>query len=344
MDSPRSTPSPRPAQASAPGKLILCGEHAVVYGCPAIALALQDVRAYARITPGQAGSGVVIRAPDLRRAWSVDEQPDDPLSTLVRATLQRLQQDADFVDLTIVLTSDIPIASGMGSGAAVATALVRALADCCGRTLAPAEVSELVYRSEQRYHGTPSGVDNTVIAYERAIWFVRQKVDGRNPLTSELRVLNPLIEPVEIATPLTVLVGDTGIRSETRLPVGEVRRRWQADPARYEALFAEVGPLVHRMRAALAIGDVATLGTLLNANQTLLEQIGVSSPELEHLIGAARRAGALGAKLSGGGWGGVMIALIHPDQCTAVATALLQAGAVRVLQTVVPVAIIEDDG
>lgn len=312
--------------ASAPGKLILCGEHAVVYGRPAIALPLPDIRAHAQITPGLPGSGVQFRAPDLERAWYAHELPDDPLSELARATVRWL--DTPTPDLMITLTSTIPIASGMGSGAAVATALVRALTAHLGYSLPPADVSALVYASEQRYHGTPSGIDNTVIAYEQALWFTRRMApDGQLPLAA--------VEPVTIAQPLTLVVGDTGVRSETRLPVGEVRRRWQAEPDRYTVLFDQVGALVHQIRAALAAGDNLALGTLLNANQALLEQIGVSSPELERLVATARAAGALGAKLSGGGWGGVMLALTDSASRASVSAALQRAGATRVLETVI---------
>lgn len=305
--------------ASAPGKLILCGEHAVVYARPAIALPLTGIRATATVADGPPGSGLRLFAPDLERAWSAADAPTDPLCELAQTLLHRLAAPA--ADLSITLTSAIPIASGMGSGAAIATALVRAVAAHLGRTLPPADISSLVYASEERYHGTPSGIDNTVIAYDQAIWFQRRNAAP------------PLIEPIAVAAPLTLIVADTGVRCETRLPVGEVRRRWQADPVRYEALFDAVGALVQQARSALAAGAVAALGPLLNANQTLLEQIGVSSPELERLVAVARSAGALGAKLSGGGWGGVMLALVDEAVRAPVAEALRQAGAARVLET-----------
>ena len=144
----------------------------------------------------------------------------------------------------------------MGSGAAVATAIARALAAHLGRQLTPSEISPLVYASEQRFHGTPSGIDNTVIAYEQPIWFQRTEIrDWRSgsgdasPQSPISDLQPPLIEPITIASPFTLLIGETGVRSATRLPVGEVRRRWQADPARYEALFDQVGAIVMQARA-----------------------------------------------------------------------------------------------
>lgn len=301
--------------ASAPAKLILCGEHAVVYGQPAIALPLHDLRATATVAAAPAGSGITLAIPDLSPEPIRD--PTHPLLELVHATLDHLHLPPG--DLHLTVQSAIPVASGMGSGAAVGTALVRALADWAGVLLPPAAVSRLVYQSEQRFHGTPSGIDNAVIAHEQAIWYVRQQPA-------------PLIEPLPLAVPLSLVVGDTGIRSETRLPVGAVRLGWQAEPARYEALFAAVGDTVRQIRAALSGGDAGMLGDLLNQNQQLLEQIGVSSPELEYLIGAARAAGARGAKLSGGGWGGIMLALANdPTHAHQIAAALTAAGATRAL-------------
>jgi mevalonate kinase len=326
------TPSGR-SSASAPAKLILCGEHAVVYGRPAIALPLAGIRAHVEVADGRPGSGIVVHARDLRRRWRVADDPHGPLSQVITSVLEEVTRSPDHPitrspDLRITITSAIPIASGMGSGAAVATALVRALAAHLGRQLAPAEISALVYASEQRFHGTPSGIDNTVVAYEQPIAFQRLNVQ-----TFERS--NVSIEPIIIAAPFTLLIGDSGVRSATRLPVGEVRKRWQAEPERYEALFDQIAALVSQARAALAQGDTAALGALLSRNHALLQQLGVSSPELDALVAAAQSAGALGAKLSGAGWGGVILALAAPETRALVAAALEQAGAKRVIETAV---------
>jgi mevalonate kinase len=314
------------SRASAPAKLILCGEHAVVYHRPAIALPLESIRALAQVSEGPPDSGIHIVAPDMQREWSASNSADDPLGELVFSTLRHL--GAPLTDLRITLASDIPIAGGMGSGAAVATAIVRALAAYIGCVLPHADVSALVYSCEQRYHGTPSGIDNTVIAYEQPILFKRQ-----HPPTPDGELPPPIIERISIATPFTLIIGDTGKRSETHQPVGEVRRRWQNDPDSYEPIFDQVGDIVQQARAALEAGSIADLGPLLNQNQALLETMGVSSPELEHLVKAARAAGALGAKLSGAGWGGIMLALADSHTRAPVAKALRHAGAARVLET-----------
>lgn len=336
-------------EASAPGKVILCGEHAVVYGKPAIALPLPDVRATAHVRAAPAGSGITLLLPDVNEQWSIAAATDHPLATLIQQTLETLLIIQP-PDLTITLRSAIPIASGMGSGAALGAALVKALAAHLGAPLSPAKVARLVYESERYFHGTPSGIDNTVVSYQQAIWFVRNLGDGPHApddpnrsaaLTPSAGVhrVSSVIEPVSIARPFTLIIGDTGVRAPTHVTVGGVRECRQREPGRYSALFDAVEQAVLRVRHGLATGDLHAVGAALTANQALLVEIGVSSPELERLVAAALAAGATGAKLSGGGGGGIMLALV-PDQNTAgqpaaVAQALLDAGAVRVLHTCV---------
>jgi mevalonate kinase len=313
--------------ASAPGKVILCGEHAVVYGYPAIALPLPDVRAQAVVESAPPGSGTHLDLPDLGESRSLAAAPNDPLATLIRLTAQELGA-GDSLDLRVTLRSAIPIASGMGSGAALGAALVKAVAAHLGRSLDPGTVSRLVYESERFYHGTPSGIDNTVVSYEQAISFVRGREENgvRRP---------PTIEPLRIAAPFALVIGDTGVRAPTHIMVGALRQRWQQDRSRFDRLFNEIGQLVGMIRQDLASGDLQSLGAALSQNHALLREIGVSAPELEGLIEAALAAGALGAKLSGAGGGGIMLALVEVEQQALVARSLLETGAARVIQTVV---------
>ncbi|MBN1180453.1 MAG: mevalonate kinase [Anaerolineae bacterium] len=302
--------------ASAPGKAILLGEHAVVYGQPAIAVPVNQVRATARVVPERRGSGLTVDARDIGRRVPFDAaSPDDPLGAAVRHTLAHLNRPAP--DVTIVVSSTIPIASGLGSGAAVSTAIVRALARFLGVELDPAAVSRLVYEVEKLHHGTPSGIDNTVIAYEQPVYFVRDR----------------LLETFHPGAPFRLLVADSGAPSHTREVVAAVRAGWQADPQHFEHLFTQVGQRVEAARAALDAGDVPALGPLMDQNHALLVQMGVSSPPLERLVEAARRAGAAGAKLSGAGRGGNIIALVDAHSAAPVQAALLAAGARQVLHT-----------
>lgn len=313
--------------ASAPGKVILVGEHAVVYNRPAIAVPVWERVARATVQPAPSGSGCSIVAYDLKRSIQLANAPkDDAMAVVLRATLAELGLPAN-PDWQIELTSEIPIASGLGSGAALNAAMVRAIHAQVGLTPGPAQVSRLVYLGEQIYHGTPSGIDNTVVAYGQPVWFVR----GTAPT-----VFHP-------TQPFTLVIADSGIASPTHETVGGVRQRHAADPARYERWFDAIGELVWETRRVIegtaencsAKGHNAALGSIFNRNHALLQQIGVSTPLLDQLVDAACNAGALGAKLSGGGGGGNIIAVIENEKATQVVSALENAGAVRVVVTTV---------
>lgn len=312
-----------PVSAQAAAKLIIAGEHAVVYRRPALAVPLPDICATVHIAAASHGHGCVVYSPDLpqRVQLGVDR---DAILDLVADIIAAWHVPVPDVDITI--TSAIPIASGMGSGAAVATAMVRALAEWYQHPLVPDDLATLVYKSEQRLHGTPSGIDNTVIAYDRAISFCR-----RAPLPDGT-AQPPLIAPLSIAHPFTLVVGDSGERSPTHLAVAGVRQRRDADTPRYDALFDAIAAVTIVAQHALAHGDIALLGAACTQNHTLLRAIGVSTPLLDTLVHAAIAAGAYGAKLSGAGVGGVMFAITPPSAITAVHNALVQAGAQRVLQ------------
>ena len=310
-------------EATAPGKIILFGEHAVVYGRPAIAVPLSQVRATAVIQSSRS-KGVQLHAPDLGVDTSLEDAgPEDAIAMAVRQV-----QDAAGLDqlphMTITVTSEIPIASGLGSGASITAATVRALAGYLDLAqLATDEwVSRLTYEVEKVHHGTPSGIDNTVVAYEQPVYFVR-----RQPLN--------LIETFEIAEPLRLLVADTGVSSSTKTVVTDVRRSWQAAPRRFELIFDGCGHIAVAARAAIESGNQLEIGRLMTRNQALLVEMTVSSPELNHLVEVSMGAGALGAKLSGGGRGGNMIALVTCETEEAVHNALSLAGARSILRNVI---------
>jgi mevalonate kinase len=312
--------SARAVTANAPGKVILFGEHAVVYGQPAIAVPVHQVQASALIEPAESEAGFTLVADDLNQVIQLTGAPEsDPLAATVRLTLHHLS--ASPPDATLTIWSTIPIASGLGSGAAVSTAIVRALAAYLGRELAPGIVSDLVLEIEKLHHGTPSGIDNTVVAYAKPVFFVQ----GQAPQT------------FGVGTSLNLVIADTGAPSPTRVAVAHVRQGWERDRHRYERLFGQIGGIAREARVLIGLGDCATsLGKLMTRNQKLLCELGVSSAGLDRLVGAAHEAGALGAKLSGAGRGGNVIALVSPAAEEDVAKAIRAAGALRVITTVVP--------
>jgi mevalonate kinase len=303
--------------ACAPGKAILFGEHAVVYERPAIAVPVTQVQAKATILADPLGleGRVHVQSPEIQLDSDLADLPaDDPIALAIQGVKQALSAD-HLPALRLKISSTIPVAAGLGSGAAVSVAILRALSAFLGHPLPDETVSALAFEIEKKHHGTPSGIDNTVITYTRPIYFVRG-------------------QPFEILQPaeaFTLVIADSGVRSPTRVAVGDVRQAWEADPYRYEALFDAIGQVAQQARRVITRGPVLALGPLMSENQRLLAQIGVSSAELDFLIETALQAGAAGAKLSGGGRGGNMIALATAENADKISTALSTAGAKRVI-------------
>lgn len=304
----------------APGKIILFGEHAVVYGQPAIAIPLLDVNATTRVTPiFNAESGKVrVRASAVGLDDLLDNLPEDnPLAAAIRITLKEITPNHTPA-FEIQIDSNIPISAGMGSGTAVTVAIIRALSAFLGRPLPDEKISELAYEVEKLHHGTPSGIDNTVVTYQKPVYFQRDEP----------------IQTLSISRPTHWVIADSGEKTPTRDTVAAVRALYDESMTVYEEIFAEIGSIVHLARQALVVGNLPFLGQLLDKNQQFLQDLQVSSPTLEKLITAARDAGATGAKLSGGGRGGNVIALVAPERSRQVEDALLLAGAVRVMPTI----------
>jgi mevalonate kinase len=245
---------------------------------------------------------------------------DDPLRVTVLNTLANLGVELGTLRrrLTVSIHSSIPVASGLGSGAAVAAAVARALGLHLGQSLDAGIVSAIAYETERLHHGTPSGIDNTVVSFGEPVYYK----------------MGCPIETFAVKRPFCIAVADTGEPSLTKETVADVRGAWERSPAEYERIFDQIGSLADAARDAIEYGTVHDrLGALMAENQRLLRRLGVSSPELEALILAALDAGAQGAKLSGGGRGGNMIALVDADSVDRVQRALLDAGARRVILT-----------
>lgn len=307
--------------ATASGKIILFGEHSVVYGQPAIAVPVDIVQARAVVVaaPRSPTGAVHLIAADIGLdALLADLPADHPLALAI--TLTSLQLNIPRLPaMEIRITSTIPVAAGFGSSAATSIALIRALAAFAGQRLSHAVVSDLAYQVERRHHGNPSGIDNTVITYGQPVYFVRGQP----------------FEPLEPAQPLMLVIGDSGVQSSTAGVVADVRRLYETQPERTLAAFQSMGELARQARALIEAGQVNELGTLMNRNHTLLRGLTISSPDLDRLVDAALAAGALGAKLSGGGRGGNMIALVTESSAGAVETAIRSAGTARTWVTTV---------
>lgn len=305
--------------ADAPGKIILFGEHAVVYHRPAIAVPVNQARAKVTVQAeikAPAGS-VAIEAPDIQLACTLDQlSADHPIGLAIRNVFRELQIVRPPA-MRIHITSTIPIAAGMGSGAAITVAITRALSIFLGAPLPDETASSLAYEVDRLHHGTPSGIDNTVITFGRPVYYIK----------------NQPPQLLSIGKPMTLVIADTGIQKLTTIVVSGVRERWEKETDRYERLFDQIGAVANQARKILEKGNPDHIGPLMDENQALLEQIGVSSVELETLVAAARKAGALGAKLSGAGAGGNMIALAAPEKAQTIASQLIAAGAVRTIIT-----------
>jgi hydroxymethylglutaryl-CoA reductase len=314
----RKVSQPESAErSSACGKVILLGEHAVVYGRPAIALPIPlAVEAVVR----KGGSGINLVIPRWGLEQKVKSSNAQGVSGMLHSLLVALGL-AD-ADMTIEVIPHVPRAMGLGGSSALAVAIIRALDHAFHLGLDDATINAHAYECEKVAHGTPSGIDNTIATYGTPLLF--QRADAATPAAGQ-RAGEPVIEPLQIGAPIPLVVGITGKESLTANTVARVRQIHDAHPARYDAIFDQIATLTRSGVGALREGNLQELGELMNLCQGYLNALQVSTPELEELIHIARAQGALGAKLTGGGGGGSMIALC-PDRQAEVAAAIEQAG------------------
>jgi mevalonate kinase len=280
---------PRSGVGRACGKVILLGEHAVVYGVPAIAVGIdRGARAHA----------VAIEAGPSRlhvRGWNVDVDERDPTHDLSRAFRSLLEIVRGSVPslpaMQVDVEADLPPGGGLGCSAAMGVAIARALDPLVSDSL----LQDRAMAWERVFHGNPSGVDAAVAAHGGCVFFRRGE---------------PL-EPVRPRGTLHLCIGSTGTTSSTKTMVDGVARLRARQPNVVETSFEAVRSLVHGARQAILAGDRFALGRLMDLNQTLLGAMFVSTPDIERMCAVARGAGALGAKLTGAGGGGSVVALVQ---------------------------------
>ena len=290
------------AVGHAGGKVILLGEHAVVHGSPAIAIGLADKTSVsARFAKGPTALAV---APWGLRARA---DGDEPADTALRALLDALGAPRD--GLCLDGTTVLPARAGLGASASIAAASARAVAKLLGRDPSAAQLHDAVQASERAFHGTPSGVDAAAVLGEGVMCFTRAEGARR----------------LEVPAPALVIV-HTGAPGDTGVTVAAFAARLLADPAEGARRLALVRGIVERGVYALCRHDQPALGRLMDENQEQLAWFGVSTAALDRACAEARAAGALGAKLTGGGGGGCALALVLPEDRARVADRLSAAG------------------
>ncbi len=301
---------PRPLGLAC-GKVILLGEHAVVYGVPAIAVGI-DRGAHARAVGLPAGPS------ELRVAgWDVHVREHEEGPALARAFTELLRATRDSLAARgavlhasrVDAAADLPPGGGLGCSAATGVAVARALDPLASST----EIAARVMAWERVFHGNPSGVDAAVSARGGCVYFERGA---------------PLV-PLRLrgGADLVLAVGSTGVGSSTKFMVESVAARLAAEPDATRARFERIRGLVRAARSAIEAGDLGALGAALSQNQAALAELALSTPEIERMCAIARDAGALGAKLTGAGGGGSVVALVDSlDRGAAVAAAWGAAG------------------
>ena len=277
----------------------------MVHGTPAVALPLKAVGTEVRVlkdvtTKGwELHSDVELSPEGLRRSRE-----------MLAAAVQGAGLDPAAAR-RVEVTSTIPLGHGLGSSASFSVALCGALARAAGDDLEAARLRRRAHQLEKLVHGTPSGIDDAVVTLERPVWFVRGQ---------------PL-EPLEPAEMPRLILASSGAPGDTGRAVASVGQLAQADPDLFQDLCARALEAVEQGRAALMSSDWPRLGRSMDACHALLQHIGVSTIELDRLVDSARHAGALGAKLTGSGLGGFVMALVDPPREQAVAESLRHTGA-----------------
>ena len=281
------------------GKIILLGEHSVVYGRHAVAVpAPVNIRTKVQDTEDE----ILLMIPSWGVEYRLDKNPEKRQSFEKPAGLILDQMGLSKQGMKIEVFSDIPRGMGLGGSAAIAVSIIKALNNHFKLALNQDEINQMALESEKIAHGNPSGIDNTMATYGYPLIF-------RNGD-------NPLIEPLNINETFSILIGFSSTEGLTAKTVGIVRDLWKKNPGVYEKIFDEIDSLALQSIQAIQNNDFELLGQLMNINHGLLNTLQVSTPELERLIMIARESGALGAKLTGGGGGGAVIALCRDIDIT----------------------------
>ncbi|WP_455277718.1 mevalonate kinase [[Eubacterium] cellulosolvens] len=277
------------------GKVILFGEHFVVYGLPAIASAIGSKTTASVRRMDKPGLNLIDNRSEIP-GYKVKKKKEQDKS--MDNIFAYFEIDPEKQGLEINFAGDLVAASGIGASAASCAALSRALNDEFKLGFDNEKINTAAYEGEKGYHGTPSGIDNTAATYGGLIWFKRNLHGGPN-----------VIEKLKMKEPVEIVIASTGVTASTSKVVAEVKQQREEQPQKFDQIFENYKQLVGEARKGLIENNLNKLGKLMNENQELLRQINVSSTELEDMINIAMDQGAIGAKLTGTGRGGNMFVL-----------------------------------
>jgi mevalonate kinase len=275
------------------GKVILFGEHFVVHGVPGIVSAI-DSTTDAEVK--KTGEGIAIKDERKTAKGYSEEKRLQQLESIERM-LEAMGIDPK-TPLSIWMGGTLPGFSGLGASAASSVAIARAISEELSLNVSDERINQVAYEAEKAYAGNPSGIDNTAATFGGLLWFQKNMTGGANA-----------IERINIRKPVEIIIGSTGKVANTKAMVEGVAERKRKNPQKYDPLFRQAEALAYAGRKALEGYDLKKVGELMNENHRLLQEIEVSSRELDLLVDIARKEGAFGAKLTGGGGGGCMTAL-----------------------------------
>jgi mevalonate kinase len=276
------------------GKTILFGEHFVVHGVPGIASAVDSV---ADATAKKAQNGITVTDERMGAKGYAEKKKLQQLESIERM-LKAMNIDPKKTGIDIWLGGNLPGFSGLGASAASSVAIARAMAEEFDLILSDEKINNVAYAAEKAYAGNPSGIDNTAATFGGLIWFRKNLGRGSNT-----------IKQLSIREPVEIIIGNTGIVANTKAMVTGVAERKQANPKKYDPIFRQAEELAKKGKEALEKFDLKQVGELMNENHLLLQEIEVSCKELDYLVDLSRKQGAFGAKMTGGGGGGCMLAL-----------------------------------
>jgi mevalonate kinase len=294
------------------GKTILFGEHFVVYGVPALASAIGDSTTC--VVESTDGKGYELND-DRPEVPGYKEKKFDEQKVSIKNVLDFMGVNLEEKALKITFGGNLVCASGVGASAASCVSLARAINEEYNLGWEDSKINDAAYEGEKGYHGTPSGIDNTASTFGGLVYFIRNLEGGPNT-----------IESIKLSKPIELVIASSGMTAHTSVVVADVRKKKEEDPEWFEAIIQDYQKVVKEGREALENLDLETVGQLMNRNHELLQNITVSNDVLDKMVKLARENGALGAKVTGTGRGGNIIALTPGADQDKVYNALKDAG------------------